>query len=397
MKTEEVVLAGAVRTPIGKFGGSLADQPAPELGAFVLKEALKRAGISPEDVDEVIMGCVLSGGLGQNPARQASIYAGIPNQVPAFTVSNVCGSGLKSINLAAAQIEAGEAQVILARGMENMSAAPYLLPDARFGYRMNHGKLVDSMIQDALWDAFNDYHMGMTAENLAVQYGITRQMQDEFAAFSQQKCEAAQAAGRFAEEIAPYEIVGKKKNLVFAEDEFPRQGVTAKGLSVLKPAFKKEGTVTAANSSGINDGAAAMVVMSKAAARRLGVKPMARWTGGAWAGVDPSVMGIGPVASTRKLFQKTGLAIGDIDLIEANEAFAAQALAVGKELNWNPDLVNVNGGAIALGHPVGASGCRILVTLLHEMKKRKAKRGLATLCVGGGMGVSSIVENLEVE
>ena len=343
------------------------------------------------------MGCVLSGGLGQNPARQASIYAGIPNQVPAFTVSHVCGSGLKSINLAAAQIEAGEAQVILAGGMENMSAAPYLLPDARFGYRMNHGKLVDSMIQDALWDAFNDYHMGMTAENLAVQYGITRQMQDEFAAFSQQKCEAAQAAGRFAEEIAPYEIVGKKKNLVFAEDEFPRQGVTAKGLSVLKPAFKKEGTVTAANSSGINDGAAAMVVMSKAAARRLGVKPMARWTGGAWAGVDPSVMGIGPVASTRKLFQKTGLAIGDIDLIEANEAFAAQALAVGKELNWNPDLVNVNGGAIALGHPVGASGCRILVTLLHEMKKRKAKRGLATLCVGGGMGVSSIVENLEVE
>jgi len=395
MSKTEVVLAGAVRTAIGKFSGSLSSVPATRLGAFVLAEALKRAGISGNDVDEVIMGCVLSAGQGQNPARQASIGAGIPQEVPAITVNHVCGSGLKSINMAAAQIMAGEAEVIIAGGMENMSAAPYLLPDARSGYRMNHGKLIDSMIQDALWDAFNDYHMGITAENLAEQYGITRQMQDEFAAASQQKCEAAQAAGKFADEIAPFELRVKKETVLFAEDEFPRQGITTEGLGKLAPAFKKDGTVTAANASGINDGAAAVIVMSADAARRLGVTPMAKWIGGAWAGVDPSIMGIGPVASTRKLLKKTGLTMDDMDLIEANEAFAAQALAVGKELNWNPDIVNVNGGAIALGHPVGASGCRILVTLLYELKKRNARRGLATLCVGGGMGVSAIVENME--
>ena len=395
MSKTEVVLAGAVRTAIGKFSGSLSSVPATRLGAFVLAEALKRAGISGNDVDEVIMGCVLSAGQGQNPARQASIGAGIPQEVPAITVNHVCGSGLKSINMAAAQIMAGEAEVIIAGGMENMSAAPYLLPDARSGYRMNHGKLIDSMIQDALWDAFNDYHMGITAENLAEQYGITRQMQDEFAAASQQKCEAAQAAGKFADEIAPFEIRVKKETVLFAKDEFPRQGITAEGLGKLAPAFKKDGTVTAANASGINDGAAAVIVMSADAARRLGVTPMAKWIGGAWAGVDPSIMGIGPVASTRKLLKKTGLTMADMDLIEANEAFAAQALAVGKELNWNPDIVNVNGGAISLGHPVGASGCRILVTLLYELKKRNARRGLATLCVGGGMGVSAIVENME--
>ena len=395
MSKTEVVLAGAVRTAIGKFSGSLSSVPATRLGAFVLEEALKRAGISGNDVDEVIMGCVLSAGQGQNPARQASIGAGIPQEVPAITVNHVCGSGLKSINMAAAQIMAGEAEVIIAGGMENMSAAPYLLPDARSGYRMNHGKLIDSMIQDALWDAFNDYHMGITAENLAEQYGITRQMQDEFAAASQQKCEAAQAAGKFADEIAPFELRVKKETVLFAEDEFPRQGITAEGLGKLAPAFKKDGTVTAANASGINDGAAAVIVMSADAARRLGVTPMAKWIGGAWAGVDPSIMGIGPVASTRKLLKKTGLTMDDMDLIEANEAFAAQALAVGKELNWNPDIVNVNGGAISLGHPVGASGCRILVTLLYELKKRNARRGLATLCVGGGMGVSAIVENME--
>ena len=395
MSKTEIVLAGAVRTAIGKFSGSLSSVPATRLGAFVLAEALKRAGLSGNDVDEVIMGCVLSAGQGQNPARQASIGAGIPQEVPALTVNHVCGSGLKSINMAAAQIMAGEAEVIIAGGMENMSAAPYLLPDARSGYRMNHGKLIDSMIQDALWDAFNDYHMGITAENLAEQYGITRQMQDEFAAASQQKCEAAQAAGKFADEIAPFEIRVKKETVLFAKDEFPRQGITAEGLGKLAPAFKKDGTVTAANASGINDGAAAVIVMSADAARRLGVTPMAKWVGGAWAGVDPSIMGIGPAASTRKLLKKTGLTIDDMDLIEANEAFAAQALAVGKELHWNPDIVNVNGGAIALGHPVGASGCRILVTLLYELKKRNARRGLATLCVGGGMGVSTIVENME--
>ena len=395
MSKTEVVLAGAVRTAIGKFSGSLSSVPATRLGAFVLAEALKRAGLSGNDVDEVIMGCVLSAGQGQNPARQASIGAGIPQEVPALTVNHVCGSGLKSINMAAAQIMAGEAEVIIAGGMENMSAAPYLLPDARSGYRMNHGKLIDSMIQDALWDAFNDYHMGITAENLAEQYGITRQMQDEFAAASQQKCEAAQAAGKFADEIAPFEIRVKKETVLFAKDEFPRQGITAEGLGKLAPAFKKDGTVTAANASGINDGAAAVIVMSADAARRLGVTPMAKWIGGAWAGVDPSIMGIGPAASTRKLLKKTGLTMDDMDLIEANEAFAAQALAVGKELNWDPGIVNVNGGAIALGHPVGASGCRILVTLLYELKKRNAQRGLATLCVGGGMGVSTIVENME--
>ena len=390
----EVVLVGAVRTAIGKMGGMLTGVPVADLGAIVIKEALNRAGVKPEQVDEVLMGCVLQAAQGQNVARQASVKAGVPIEVPALTVNNVCGSGLKCVNMAAALIMAGEADVIVAGGMENMSAAPFALKQARYGYRMNDGALVDTMIRDALWDAFNDYHMGITAENVAEKYGITRQMQDEFAASSQQKCEAARKAGKFDEEIVGVPVKVKKETVIFDKDEFPRDGVTAEGIAKLKGAFKKDGTVTAANASGINDGAAAIVVMSAEKAEELGIKPMAKWVGGASAGVDPSIMGIGPAYSTRKLFEKTGFTIADMDLIEANEAFAAQSLAVGQELGWDPARVNVNGGAIALGHPVGASGCRILVTLLYEMKRRGVGRGLATLCVGGGMGVSTIVENL---
>ncbi|MEM1484126.1 acetyl-CoA C-acetyltransferase [Oscillospiraceae bacterium PP1C4] len=393
--SKEVVLVGAVRTAIGKFGGALADVPAPELGAVVIREALKRANVMPDQVDEVLMGCVLQTALGQNVARQASLKAGIPIEVPALTVNNVCGSGLKCVNMAAALIAAGEADIIVAGGMENMSAAPYALPSARFGYRMNDGNLVDTMIKDSLWDAFNDYHMGITAENVAKKYEITRKMQDEFAAFSQQKCEAARKAGKFDAEIVPVPVKVKKDIVMFDKDEFPRDGVTAEGLGKLKSAFKKDGTVTAANASGINDGAAAVVVMSAEKAKELGIKPMAKFIAGASAGVDPTIMGIGPAASTAKLFEKSGLKIEDIDLIEANEAFASQSLAVGKLLGWDPSKVNVNGGAIALGHPVGASGCRILVTLLYEMQRREAKLGLATLCVGGGMGVSTVVDNIK--
>ena len=389
---KEIVLAGACRTALGKFGGTLTNTPAVELGAIVIKEAIRRAGIKPEDVDEVLMGNVLQAGLGQSPARQAAVKAGIPVEVPALTINNVCGSGLKVVNMAAAMIEAGEADVMVVGGMENMSAAPYAMPQARFGYRMNDGKLVDVMIKDGLWDAFNDYHMGITAENVAEKYGITREMQDEFSAWSQQKCEAAQKAGKFDEEIVPVPVKVKKEVVEFKVDEFPRQGVTAEGLAKLKPAFKKDGTVTAANASGINDGAAALVIMTAEKAKELGVKPMAKFVAGASAGVDPSIMGVGPVYATRKVLKKAGMDLDQIDLIEANEAFAAQSVAVANELGLDKSKVNVNGGAIALGHPIGASGCRILITLIHEMIKQDSKYGLATLCIGGGMGTALIVE-----
>ena len=391
--SKEIVLVGACRTAIGKMGGTLSNIPAEQLGAIVMKEAIARAGISADQIDEVIFGNVLTAAMGQSPARQAAIHAGIPESVPAMTINNVCGSGLKSVNMAAAMIMAGEADVVMAGGMENMSMAPYALPNARFGYRMNNGKVIDTMVNDALWDAFNNYHMGITAENVAEKYGITREMQDEFAAASQQKTEAAQKAGLFDAEIVGVPVKVKKETVMFDKDEFPRAGVEAAGLAKLKPAFKPDGgTVTAANASGINDGAAAVLVMSAEKAAELGVKPMARWIGGASAGVDPKIMGIGPAYSTEKLFKKTGLGLGDLSVLEANEAFAAQSLAVGKLLGWDASKVNPKGGAISLGHPVGASGCRILVTLLHELEA--GQKGLATLCVGGGMGVSAIVEKL---
>lgn len=393
--SKEIVLVGACRTAIGKMGGALSTVPAEQLGAIVMKEAMNRAGIAPEQIDEVLFGNVLTAAMGQNPARQAAVHAGIPYSVPALTLNNVCGSGLKTVNMAAALIEAGEAEIVMAGGMENMSMAPYALTKARFGYRMNNSTLVDTMVNDALWDIFNNYHMGITAENVAEEYGITREMQDEFAAWSQQKCEAARKAGKFDAEIVGVPVKLKKETVVVDKDEGPRDGVTKESISKLRPAFRSDGTVTAANASGINDGAAAIIVMSADKAKELGVKPMARWVGGASAGVDPAVMGVGPASSTKKLFDKTGLRMNQMDLIEANEAFAAQSLAVGKLLNWDPEKVNVNGGAIALGHPVGASGCRILVTLLYEMQRRGSKYGLATLCVGGGMGVSTIVEGIK--
>ena len=393
---KEIVLAGACRTALGSFGGSLKDTPAAELGSIVIKEAIARAGIKPTDVDEVIMGCVLQAGLGQSVARQASVKAGLPVETPAMTINNVCGSGLKAVNLAAAMIQAGEADVMVVGGMENMSAAPYALPKARFGYRMSmpEDTVVDVMVKDGLWEAFNNYHMGITAENVAEKYGITREMQDEFAAWSQNKCEAAQNEGRFDAEIVPVPVKVKKETVMFKRDEFPRAGVTKESLSKLRPAFKKDGTVTAGNASGINDGAAAIVVMSAEKAKELGVKPMARIIATASAGVEPSIMGVGPVASTKKALAKANLTVDDIDLIEANEAFAAQSIAVGMDMGWDKEKVNVNGGAIALGHPIGSSGCRILVTLLHSMQRMDKKLGLATLCVGGGMGVTTIVEKM---
>ncbi len=391
--SKEIVLVGACRTAIGKMGGALSNIPAEQLGAIVMKEAIERAGIKPTDIDEVLFGNVLTAGMGQSPARQAAIHAGIPIEAPALTLNNVCGSGLKTVNMAAALIMAGEADVVMAGGMENMSLAPYVLDKARYGYRMGNGKIIDSMVNDALWDAFNNYHMGITAENVAEKYGITREMQDEFAAASQQKACAAQEAGKFDAEIVAVPIKSKKETIIFDKDEGPRAGSTAAGLAKMKPAFKPDGgSVTAANASSINDGAAAIIVMSAEKAKELGVKPMAKWIGGSSAGVEPSIMGIGPAYSSEKLFKKTGLSLDDIDLIEANEAFAAQSLAVGKLLDWDASKVNINGGAIALGHPVGASGCRILVTLLHELEA--GQKGLATLCVGGGMGVSAIVEKL---
>lgn len=387
-----IVLAGACRTAIGSMGGALSTVPAQELGAIVIKEALNRTNIRPEQVDFVYMGCVLQAGLGQNAARQSSIQAGIPVETPAVTINVVCGSGLNCVNLAAQMVRSGDADIVVAGGMENMSMAPYLLKDARYGYRMNNGTMVDSMVHDALWDAFNDYHMGITAENIAEQWGLTRQELDEFAAASQQKACAAVESGRFKDEIVPVEVKKKKETVQFDTDEGPRPKTTAEGIAKLRPAFKKDGVVTAANASSINDGAAAVVVMSEEKAEELGVKPMACWRAGALAGVAPEIMGIGPVAATKKVLAETGMRIEDFDLIEANEAFAAQSLAVSRELSFAMPKVNVNGGAIALGHPVGASGCRILVTLLHEMDKRDAKKGLATLCIGGGMGCAAIVE-----
>ena len=391
----EVVIASAARTALGSFGGSLKDVPAAELGAIVIKEAVKRAGIDPEQVEEVVMGNVIQAGLGQNVARQATLKAGLPNEVPAMTINKVCGSGLRTVALAAQMIKAGDADIVVAGGMENMSAAPYVLDKARWGQRMGDGKLVDTMIKDALWDAFNNYHMGVTAENIAEQWGLTREMQDEFAAASQAKAEAAIKAGKFKDEIVPVVIPQRKGDpIVFDTDEFPRFGTTAEKLAKLKPAFIKDGTVTAGNASGINDGAAAFVIMSAEKAAELGVKPLAKIVSYGSKGLDPAIMGYGPFHATKKALEAANLTVEDMDLIEANEAFAAQSLAVAKDLNFDMSKVNVNGGAIALGHPVGASGARILTTLLYEMEKRDAKRGLATLCIGGGMGTALIVERI---
>lgn len=389
----EVVIVSAVRTAIGSFGGSLKDIPSSELGAIVIKEAVNRAGIKPELVEEVVMGNVIQAAQGQNVARQAAVKAGLPVEVPAMTINKVCGSGLRCVALAAQMIKAGDCDVVVAGGMENMSAAPYAVPGARWGQRMGDGKIVDTMIKDALWDAFNNYHMGVTAENIAKEWGLTREMQDEFSLNSQLKAEKAIKEARFVDEIVPVIIPQRKgEPKVFAQDEFPRFGSTIEKMAKLKPAFIKDGTVTAANASGINDGAAAFVVMSAEKAAQLGLKPMAKILSYGSKGLDPSIMGYGPFHATKKALEAAGLTVEDMDLIEANEAFAAQSLAVAKDLNFDMNKVNVNGGAIALGHPVGASGARILVTLLHEMQKRDAKKGLATLCIGGGMGTALVVE-----
>lgn len=391
----EVVIASAVRTAIGKFGGSLLPLSASELGAIVIKEALKRANVPGEKVDEVIFGNVLQAGLGQNPARQASIKAGLPIEVPAFTVNKVCGSGLKCVELAAQSILAGDNDIVVAGGMESMSNAPFVTSGkARWGLRMGDSKLVDVMIKDGLWDAFNNYHMGITSENVAEKFGVTREDQDEVSARSQQRAIAAIKSGAFKDEIVPVTIKTKKGETVFETDEFPREGTTTEILAKLRPAFKQGGTVTAGNASGLNDGAAALVIMSAEKAQELGIKPMAKILSYASAGVDPAIMGIGPIPASRKALSKAGLEVKDLDLIEANEAFAAQFVEVGRELNFDPDKVNVNGGAIALGHPIGASGARILVTLLYALKNRDKKLGLATLCIGGGMGTSAVVEML---
>ena len=391
--TKKVVLAGACRTAIGKMGGALSNTPAAELGSIVIKEALNRAGVKPEQVDEVFMGCVIQAAQGQNVARQASIKAGLPIEVPAVTLNVVCGSGLNCVNQAAAMIMAGQADIVVAGGMENMSMAPYAMTKARFGYRMNNATIVDTMVNDALTDAFNHYHMMITAENICDRWNLTREELDEFSANSQQKAEKAMAEHKFDDEIVPVPVKVKKQIVEFKVDEGPRPGTTVETLAKLRCCSGKEGgMVTAGNASGINDGAAAIVVMSEEKAKELGVTPMATWVQGAVAGVEPEIMGIGPVAATRKVMERTGLTVDDMDLIEANEAFAAQSVAVAKELGFDMSKVNVNGGAVALGHPVGASGCRILVTLLHEMQKRDAKKGLATLCIGGGMGCATIVE-----
>jgi len=393
LSNRDAVIVSAVRTAIGSFNGSLSNIPATELGAIVLKQAMEKAGVGMEMVDEVIMGNVLSSGLGQNPARQAAIKARIPQIVPAFTVNKVCGSGLKAVHLAAQAIFAGDADIVLAGGMENMSQAPYLLEKARNGFRMGDQVVIDSMIRDGLWCAFNNYHMGITAENLASRYEISREEQDQFAAWSQQKTEQAMAEGKFKEEIAPVLIPQRKGNPhLFEVDEFPRRGVTASALSTLKPAFKKDGTITAGNASGINDGAAVLLIMSREKSEELGLKPLAVIKANASSGVDPSIMGIGPVPAVKKALEKSGLSLNDIDLVEANEAFAAQSIAVHRELNFDMQKLNVNGGAISLGHPIGASGARILVTLVHELNRRKSRYGLATLCIGGGQGVATIIE-----
>jgi len=388
-----VVIVSAVRTAVGKFSGGLAGQSAVSLGAIVIREALERARMDPARVDEVIMGQVLAAGCGQNPARQASLGAGLPEHVPAMTINKVCGSGLKAVTLAAQAIAAGDAEVIVAGGQENMSQAPHVLPGSRDGWRMGDVQAIDSMIRDGLWDAFNQYHMGMTAENVARRHGITREQQDRFAVASQNKAEAAQKAGRFRDEIVAVKVPQRKGDpVIFDQDEFVRHGATLASMSGLKPAFAKDGSVTAANASGINDGAAAVLVMSEARASAHGLEPVARIRAYASAGLDPAYMGLGPVPASRRCLERAGWAAGDLDLMEINEAFAAQACAVNQEMGWDPDRINVNGGAIAIGHPIGASGCRILVTLLHELRRRDARRGLASLCIGGGMGIALAVE-----
>ncbi|MBA1275267.1 acetyl-CoA C-acetyltransferase [Stutzerimonas azotifigens] len=390
---QEVVIVAATRTAIGSFQGALANLPAVELGAAVIRRLLEQTGLDPAQVDEVILGHVLTAGAGQNPARQASIKAGLPYAVPAMTLNKVCGSGLKALHLGTQAIRCGDAEVIIAGGMENMSLAPYVMPGARTGLRMGHAQMIDSMIEDGLWDAFNDYHMGLTAENLVDKYGITREQQDAFAAASQQKAISAIEAGHFQSQITPISIPQRKGDpLIFDTDEQPRAGTTAEALAKLKPAFKKDGSVTAGNASSLNDGAAAVLLMSADKARSLGLPVLARIAAYANAGVDPAIMGIGPVSATRRCLEKAGWTLDQLDLIEANEAFAAQALSVGQELGWDSERVNVNGGAIALGHPIGASGCRVLVTLLHELIRRDGRRGLATLCIGGGQGVALAIE-----
>ena len=388
----DIVITHALRTAIGKFGGGLAKVAAPELGAVVIRALLAQSGVKPEQISEVILGQVLTAGSGQNPARQSSIKAGLPHAVPAMTINKVCGSGLKAVMLASQAIQCGDADIVIAGGQENMSAAPHVLPGSRDGFRMGDAKLVDSMIVDGLWDVYNQYHMGTTAENVAKQYGVTRAQQDEFAVASQNKAEAAQKAGKFKDEITPVMIPQRKGDPVaFATDEFIKTGTTLDAIAGLRPAFAKDGTVTAANASGINDGAAAVIVMSSERARALGLKPLARIEAFAASGVDPAIMGMGPVPASRRCLEKAGWKPSELDLMEINEAFAAQACAVNQEMGWDTSKINVNGGAIALGHPIGASGCRVLVTLLHEMARRNARKGLASLCIGGGMGVAMAV------
>jgi acetyl-CoA C-acetyltransferase len=389
---EEVVIVAAGRTAVGKFGGAFAKVPAAELGAQVIRQLLARSGIDPSAVSEVIMGQVLTAGVGQNPARQASIKAGLPDTIPAFTLNMVCGSGLRATHLAAQAIKCGDARIVVAGGQESMSMSPHVLNGSREGFRMGDAKLVDTMIVDGLWDVYNQYHMGVTAENVARKFDVSRAQQDEFALQSQLKAEAAQKAGKFKDEIIPFEIVTKKGSTVIDSDEYPKHGSTLEGLASLRPAFSKDGTVTAGNASGINDGAAAVIMMSASQAKEMGLAPLARIRAYASAGLDPAIMGMGPVSATRLCLQKAGWSVNDPDLMEINEAFAAQAIAVNKEMGWDTSKINVNGGAIAIGHPIGASGARILVTLLHEMVRRDAKRGLASLCIGGGMGVALALE-----
>jgi acetyl-CoA C-acetyltransferase len=389
----DIVIAGALRTAIGKFGGTLAKTPAPELGATVIRALLAASGIEPDDISEVILGQVLTAGSGQNPARQASIRGGLPNAIPAMTINKVCGSGLKAVMLAAQAIRCADADIVIAGGQENMSASPHVLPGSRDGFRMGDAKLVDTMIVDGLWDVYNQYHMGTTAENVAKKYEIARAEQDEFAVASQNKAEAAQKAGRFRDEIVPVMVAQRKgDSIAFAQDEFIKAGTTLASIAGLKPAFAKDGTVTAANASGLNDGAAAVLVMTAERAHALGIEPLARIRAFASSGVDPAIMGMGPVPASRRCLEKAGWKAADLDLMEINEAFAAQACAVNKEMDWDTSKINVNGGAIALGHPIGASGARVLVTLLHEMGRRGAHKGLASLCIGGGMGVAMAVE-----
>ena len=389
----DVVIVAAGRTAVGKFGGTLAKIPAADLGAHVIRALLARTGLKPEQISEVILGQVLTAGVGQNAARQALIKAGLPDMCPAMTINKVCGSGLKATHLAAQAIKAGDAEIIIAGGQENMSASAHVMPGSRDGFRMGDAKLIDTMIVDGLWDVYNQYHMGVTAENVAAQFGVTRQEQDAFAAASQQKAEAAQKAGKFKDEILPLDIPQRKgAALVFDTDEYPKHGSTAESLAALRPAFDKNGSVTAGNASGINDGAAAVIMMSAKKADELGLKPLARIKAYSSAGVDPKIMGMGPVPASKLCLSKAGWSAKDLDLMEINEAFAAQAIAVNKEMGWDTSKINVNGGAIAIGHPIGASGCRILVTLIHEMIRRDAKKGLAALCIGGGMGVALAIE-----